>query len=443
MKLSRRQLLLAGGAGVLAAPGVAGLVAGERGVETGTRTDPVWTTEAPAMPEVPHYEGDRSVDLAIVGSGYTGLSCAYYAKRFRPDWKVVVLESHRLASGASSRNSGAVYARHHGISDPGMAERGLDRLRGFIEQEEIACDFGPASTLVLLTSKRSAESARSDLEPGATFVGADELQERMGTGYYAGAVDSPGYFRVHPAKLAVGHAEAALRVGAELFESSPALAVEEGKPARITTPRGELRAENVFIATNAHTSRLGLFRSVTFPVHQYSFATRKLTRDELVAFGLDRWMLRFERQLLPVTFSVTPEGSFFVRIVLGYASHDSCEWQDIAGAQDLARRIFEQRYPKIADIGLSHGWHGVTGHTALFRTVAGAVGDGNIHVSVAYNGLGIMPGHNNGYLTACRLAGRDEDDTRFLTGVTGQLPLPGEFYRSLMLKPAMRLLTPV
>ena len=105
MGISRRKFLLAGGAGLLAAPGIAGLVARERGVEADTRQDAVWMAGAPSMPGVPRYEGDRSVDLAIVGGGYTGLSCAYYAKRFRPDWKVVVLESHRLASGASSRNS--------------------------------------------------------------------------------------------------------------------------------------------------------------------------------------------------------------------------------------------------------------------------------------------------------------------------------------------------
>lgn len=443
MELSRRKFLLAGGAGVLAAPGIAGLVAGERGVESDTRRDSVWVTGAPSMPKMPRYEGDRAVDLAIIGGGYTGLSCAYYAKLFRPDWKVVVLESHRLASSASSRNSGAVYARQVGVSDPDMPERGMNRLRDFIEKEEVECDFGPASTLMLLPSKRGAESARSDLEPGAKYVAADELEEKIGTSYYAGAVDSPDYFRVQPAKLAVGHAEAALRVGAELFEESPALSVREGKPARVLTPRGELRADNVLIATNAHTPRLGFSQSAVFPVHQYSFATRKLTDAERLSLGLDRWMLRFERELLPVTFSLTPEGHFFVRIVLGYASQDSCEWKDIGWAQNLARRIFEQRYPQVADIGLSHGWHGVTGHTALGRTVAGAIGDGNIHISVAYNGLGIMPAHNNGYLTACRLTGRDEADTRFLTGVTGQLPLPGDFYRSLMLKPFMRLLTPV
>ena len=399
--------------------------------------------QCPCDVEVPRYEGDRNVDVAIVGGGYTGLSCAYYTKLFRPNWKVVVLESHELGSSASSRNSGAVYAKQVGISDPDMPERGLNRLRDFIEKEEVECDFAPASTLMLFASKGAADGAKSGLESGATFVGADELAERLGSTYYHGGIDSPGYYRVHPAKLVLGHAHAALRVGAELFEGSPALAVDEGRPARITTPRGVLRADHVVIATNAHTPRLGFFRSAIFPVHQYSFATRRLSPEELAAFGLDQWMLRFERRVLPVTFSVTPEGQFFVRMVLGYASHDSCEWEDIEGAQNVARRIFEQRYPRIADIGLSHGWHGVTGHTALMRQVAGAIGDGNIHVSATYNGLGIMPAHNNGYLTACRLTGRAEDDTRFLSGVTGQLPLPGEYYRSLMLKPFMTLMTPV
>ena len=54
-----------------------------------------------------------------------------------------------------------------------------------------------------------------------------------------------------------------------------------------------------------------------------------------------------------------------------------------------------------------------------------------------------MPAHNNGYLTACELTGREEPDTRFLTSVTGQLPVPRDFYRSLVLKPFMTLATPV
>ncbi len=304
-----------------------------------------------------------------------------------------------------------------------MPERGLRRLRSFIEAEQIDCDFAPASTLSLLRSKRAAEKARSDLAEGARWIPPEELRESIGSEYYAGAVDSPGYFRVQPAKLAVGHARAALRVGAELFHDSPALSIDNGRPAAISTPQGKILADHVLIATNAHTPRLGFSRSAVFPVHQYSFATRKLTSREIAGFGLDRWLLRFERRVLPVTFSLTPGGHFFVRIVLGYASFDSCEWKDLEGARDLARRIFEQRYPGVADVALSHGWHGVTGHTALFRQVAGVVGEGNIHISAAYNGLGIMPAHNNGYLTACRITGHAEDDTRYLTGVSATEPI--------------------
>lgn len=45
-------------------------------------------------------------DLAIVGSGITGLSIAYYVKQAHPSARVVVLERGMLPSGASTRNAG-------------------------------------------------------------------------------------------------------------------------------------------------------------------------------------------------------------------------------------------------------------------------------------------------------------------------------------------------
>jgi gamma-glutamylputrescine oxidase len=446
MTISRRNLLLGAGAGVLAAPGLAGLVVRKDGVENPDVRgggDSLWRNEIPSLPQLPQYAGDRKVDLAVVGGGYTGLSCAYYAKKLRPDWTVVMLESHVIGSGASSRNSGAVYARYVGVNDIEMPTRGLNRLQEFMDSEEIDCDFAPASTLTVYKSRSDAQSARENLQPGASWVPPEDLRDIAGTNYYSGAIDAPGYFKIQPAKLVAGHARAALRVGVELFENSPAIDIQSGTPAIISTPQGRLTASNVCIATNAYTPRLGLLEYKMFPLHQYTFATRKLSNSEIRELGLDRWDLRFEPRALPVTYSLTPSGHFFLRIVLGYASHDSTEWQDKAGAQRLVRTMFEQRYPQIADIGLVHGWHGVTGHTTLFKQIAGPVCDGNIHVSVAYNGLGIMPAHNNGYLTACRITGQDDQDISFLTGVNGQVPMPGDFYRSLIFKPFMNLMQPV
>jgi gamma-glutamylputrescine oxidase len=444
MAISRRKFLLGTGAGALAAPGVAGLVSSKDQVETGAvRELSLWSSEIAALPSQPRYQGEREVDLAIVGGGYTGLACAYYVKRLRPDWSVVVLDSHEIGSGASSRNSGAVSPKYSGISDPDMPQRGLDRLLNFIESEGIDCDLSPTINLDVLKTKSIAERARSTIKPGENWISPEELRDRTGTSYYAGgAIERAGIYKIHPAKLVNGYAETALRMGVELFENSPVLDIKSGKPATLSTPGGSIRAKHVCLATNAYTPRLGFLGANMFPLHQYTFATRKLTGSEIEGLGLDRWGLRFERITLPVTYRLMPSGHFFVRLVLGYASHNSCHWQDTEGAKQLARRVFEKRYPQIADIGLVHGWHGVTGHTPLFRQIAGPIGDGNIHVSVAYNGSGIVPSHNNGYLTACNIVGQEDQDLRFLTGTAGHVPFPGDFYRSFMLKPFMNLMSP-
>jgi glycine/D-amino acid oxidase-like deaminating enzyme len=428
-----------GATAAVVAPGIAGLALAPTGVETNfDRGKSLWRSEVPELPKFPQIDGDINADLVVVGAGYTGLSCAYYVKKLRPDWRVVVVDSHSVGSGASSRNTGAVYARHIGISDHGLAERGLSRFRKFVDDEGIDCDFAPATTLMMLSS-----NGASELAPGEKLVSAAELQERTGSSYYAGAIDAPNYFTIHPAKLVDGHARAAMRLGVEIFEYSPVTKIVEGQPATLETPTGTLHASNVLIATNAYTPRLGLYGYTMFPVHQYSLATRQLSSLEIQQLGLDRWPLRFERNVLPVTYSLTPSGHFFARMVLGYASYDSSEWSDLDGAKKLATKLFEQRYPRISEFGPMYGWHGVTGHTVASRSIVGAFGGGNLHISAAYNGLGIMPSHNSGYLTANKIVGVEDDDYKNLSGASSHIPLPGDFYRSLIFKPFMNLMTPV
>lgn len=440
MDISRRKFLLGAGATALAAPGLGGLMLEQKGVEYQfARRNSLWSDELSAQPPLASLQGDRKVDVAIVGGGYTGLSCAYYLKQFRPDWTVIVLESHQIGSGASSRNSGVVSARQVGISDLEMPQRGLNRLREFIAKEEISCDFTAASTLMMVASG----GRMPDLAPGERWIPGPELSEKISSRYYGGAVDTPDNFTIHPAKLVAGHARAATRVGVELFERSPVLSITDGKVAKLNTPQGTVLADKVLIATNAYTPRLGYYQSAMYPIHQYSLATGKLSSAEIASLGLDRWSLRFEKNILPVTFSLTPSGHFFVRMVLGYASFNSCQWPDLNAAKQLARKLFVQRYPSIRHMDLSHGWHGVTGHTLMMRPLVGAYGQGTIHVSAAYNGLGIMPAHNSGYLSACQITGQVDDDYKILTNASSKIPMPGDFYRSLMLKPFMQMMTPV
>ena len=58
---------------------------------------------APARPAL---RGEVRADVAIVGAGYTGLSAALHLAR--AGRRVVVIEAHRAAFGASGRNGGQV-----------------------------------------------------------------------------------------------------------------------------------------------------------------------------------------------------------------------------------------------------------------------------------------------------------------------------------------------
>jgi glycine/D-amino acid oxidase-like deaminating enzyme len=437
--LSRRKFLVAAGVGLAA--GATGLVVDRRsGVERdGTRTLSLWTLEAPPIARSPRLAGDLDVDAAIVGGGYTGLACGYYLKKLRPKWSVAVLESHRLGSGASSRNSGMALLHYPAIGENQMTRRAFERWRQFLEDERIDCDFQKDRVLYLYPSASAAESARSKVKPTERWLSAEELREQIGTTFYAGATSPGESFAIHPGKLVAGHVSAARRVDVDLYEYSPVMEVVRGKTVELVTPTGTVRSRHAVIATNAYTPRLGLFRATVFPVHHYTFATRELGPEELRRYRLAHWRMRYEQRFLPVSTSVTPSGRFIVRVLLGYAAFNSCEWGDICAARRLARTTIARRYPWTVDTELEYGWHGVTGHTLDWRIVAGPIADGNIHASVAYNGTGVVPAHYNGYLTAARIAGEPEADFALLQGTSGHVPLP-EPLRSLGFKPLMRLL---
>jgi len=61
--------------------------------------------DEPLQPR-PGLRGDTTVDVAIVGGGFTGLWTAYYLQASDPSLRIAVLESEIAGFGASGRNGG-------------------------------------------------------------------------------------------------------------------------------------------------------------------------------------------------------------------------------------------------------------------------------------------------------------------------------------------------
>jgi len=72
------------------------------------RSHGLWEATAPSAPVTPPLRADQTVDVAVVGAGYTGLSAALHLAAGGA--RVTVLEAEEVGFGGSGRNVGLVNA---------------------------------------------------------------------------------------------------------------------------------------------------------------------------------------------------------------------------------------------------------------------------------------------------------------------------------------------
>ena len=186
---------------------------------------PFWL-DAPDRPAArPPLEGDLTVDLAIVGAGYTGLWAALQALEERPGRDVVVLEAERVAFGGSGRNGGfceasLTHGLHNGLDRfPGEihdlereGRESYDALIATLDRHAIDCAFEPTGTLVAATEPHEVawcHEAVADMTPygyDVTFLDRDQVRAEIDSptflaGFWrtdAGAVIDPAAAGVGP-----------------------------------------------------------------------------------------------------------------------------------------------------------------------------------------------------------------------------------------------------
>src|SRR5215203_1820373 len=139
----------------------------------------LWQDTASAH-EVARADPPATVDVAVVGGGYCGLSAA--TELVRRGRTVAVLDAHDLGWGASTRNGGMVLAE---------VEAAFDHVEGLVADGPIDCAYERSGQLYLSHGERS--SAHLDaLAAELTSVGSpahvvrgDALQAELGSHRFA------------------------------------------------------------------------------------------------------------------------------------------------------------------------------------------------------------------------------------------------------------------
>ncbi|HRN28966.1 MAG TPA: FAD-dependent oxidoreductase, partial [Terrimesophilobacter sp.] len=247
-----------------------------------------------ARPALP---GDLTVDVAIVGAGYTGLWAAYYLKTHQPDLRVAVLEQRFAGFGASGRNGGWLtntvtggrdrYERSHGRAAAEEQQRALNDTVD--EVVRVAAEHGidagihkggelnvARSAAQLRRLKDAFQAEQSWPHTDVELLDADATADRIRIQSAVGGMWHPHCARLNPAQLAAGLAATVERLGVIIYENTHVTEIRAGEAI---TEHGTVTAEHVIRATEGFTANLRRHHREWLPMNSSIIVTEPLPAD--------------------------------------------------------------------------------------------------------------------------------------------------------------------
>ena len=393
----------------------------------------VWTEGTPDYEPLPPLRGETSADLAIIGGGFTGTSTAYHFSRRYPEKRVVLLEARSLGNGASGRNGGHLL---NWVADPlsratpeltkrvyETTARGIRELGAIIQRHDLAVDYQLDGTLRVFTNAERAENAHQYVEQMVAlgipeiYLDSATLQQKLKLRGVHGAVLDPLAGRLNGAQLTRSLQPVLQAAGVAIYENTPVTRVEEGRTITLRTPRGEVRARAIVLATNGYTTKLGYFRDAIFSLHSHVFATAPRSEEELAEIGW-REHAAYTDDLDRISYAARTRNG---RIVFGGGSNNSYAYlfnnrsaypDSPTSAQPAFRAMratFREFLPRSAELPITHRWTGTLGFTLARNTLMGVRGEHrNVYFAVGFCGHGVNLANIAGEVLTDAYSGDDE-----------------------------------
>ena len=367
----------------------------------------------------PVLEGEQQVDVAIVGAGFTGVSCALtLAER---GYKVALIEANRVGWGASGRNGGQLI---DGMVSYDKIEKRLGReaadvayrmgvecrdvVLGNIEKYAIDCDlkFG---FLDLALRQRDIDYFHEEIERKQrmqyphkmSFVPRAEMHGVIGSDRYIGGLVNEANGHLHPLNLCIGEARAAASLGAQIFEQSRVVDIRHGSAPRVKTERGVVKAGKLVLAGNAYLGKTEphIYGTV-IPAGSYIIATEPLPA-ELAAEVLPLDMACCDQNVGLDYFRLSADKRMLFGGLCNYSGRAPSSIA--ATLQPKMLRAF----PQLKDARIDYEWGGNIAISVNRIPQFGRIED-NTYYAQGYSGHGLAPTHVAGQVLADVIRGDSE-----------------------------------
>lgn len=230
-----------------------------------------WRRDAPAVASTPMPGGELPCEVAVVGGGIMGLSCAMALRERGVD--VVVLEASEPGAGASGRNGGLVVPSLprlgpadvmrllgpvHGPRLLSMVAGSAQQVFDLIARHGLRCDavqqgwLNPAHAAELVPGLQRRVEDWAGAGGRARWLARDEAVARIGSSQYHGALFDPSGGHLNPLAYTRELARVAATLGARIYSGSAVRSIEGAAGRwRLSTGKGTVIARKVLQCTNA------------------------------------------------------------------------------------------------------------------------------------------------------------------------------------------------
>jgi glycine/D-amino acid oxidase-like deaminating enzyme len=348
-----------------------------------------WHESTPTdwMPR-PSLPGDRDVDVAIVGAGFTGLWTAYYLAEADPTLRVAVVEAEVAGFGASGRNGGWCSAlfpaslgkvahlrgdppdRDGALAQHAAMRATVDEVGRALDAEQIDAHWAKGGTVTLVRTRAQLARAREDVaharrwglgEDDVRLLAGQEARALLSATKVRGATYTPDCAAIHPGRLVSGLAAATERRGVAVYERTRATSLD---PGRVRTEHGNLRADVVVRATEGYTRSLRGRRRELAPVYSLIIATEPLPPETWERIGLRRRETFSDYRHVIVYGQRTADD----RLVFGGRGAPYHFGSAVKPGFDRDDRVFAalraalvDLFPVLAPVRITHAWGGAIG----------------------------------------------------------------------------------
>jgi glycine/D-amino acid oxidase-like deaminating enzyme len=416
----------------------------------------LWLAEYGPYDPNPPLQEDTTVDVAIIGGGFTGMATACALKKEQPSLRVAVLEQEVVGFGASGRNGSfamtvvglgfGMMARLKGkqfVKDAHTyMERAVDGMEALIQENQLQCDYIRPGFLRMATTPKYVQRLQHDVQvvqslgiQGIEWIDQDAARAKVNSEIYLGAVWEPRLGLVNPAKLVREEKRLARQRGAEVYEQTPVMGIQRGPQFTLQTPGGTVSADKIVFATNAYSHFFPALKSKQVPAWTYMVATEPLNEKHFeVLHWQDRNGVEDARNLIHY-YRITPDNRLVMGggpVGLSYGA--SMDLDSSEAAWKHLEEHIHLLFPVLQEVKITHRWGGPFSVTLDLTPALGFLGDPRAVYSLGCIGHGVSMAHQNALTITDLLLERETENTACPFVNRTVIPWPPEPLRSVAMR---------